>query len=161
MDSSTLCTELVNAFTDVTVEHHSIPDQAGVAQAIWSDANSSNEWYIDNVQLKCDLCTLDSALDNSYAEHMLSGKSLPINYNTYINQTQNITGQVDIAINVSRAISRLKSVFINFSKKTSKNRISPNRGEAINFGNDQVPPDPYDNGILASFGDINKPWNGF
>ena len=63
-----------------------------------------------------------------------------------------INGQTDIAINVSRAISRLKSIFINFSKKSSEDRISANRAAAGGT---------YDNGILASFGDINKPWNGF
>ena len=111
--------------------------------------------------MKCDLCTLDNALENSYEAHLLDKGTLPINYNTYINQTQNITGQVDIAINVSRAISRLKSVFINFSKKSSEDRISANRGEAITNAAAQVPPTTWDNGILASFGDINKPWNGF
>ena len=105
----TLELELVNAFTDVTVEHHSINNQAGVAEPIWSDTNSSNEWFIDNVQLKCDLCTLDSALDNSYAEHMLSGKSLTINYNTYISQIQAVNG-TDISVNVSRSVTRLKSI---------------------------------------------------
>ena len=84
--------------------------------------------------------TLDNALENSYEAHLLDKGTLPINYNTYINQTQNITGQVDIAINVSRAISRLKSVFINFSKKTSQDRISPSRGEAITNAAAQDPP---------------------
>ena len=93
---------------------------------------------------------MDNALENSYEAHLLDKGTLPINYNTYINQTQNITGQTDIAINVSRAISRLKSIFINFSKKSAQNRDDIDRGAP-----------GYDNGILASFGDINKPWNGF
>ena len=39
-----------------------------------SGDNTSIDWQIENVQLKCDLCTLDNALDNSYAQHLLSGK---------------------------------------------------------------------------------------
>ena len=50
----------------------------------FSTANSSRLWHIEDIQLKCDVCTLDNALDNEYAQHLLSGKSLPINYNTYI-----------------------------------------------------------------------------
>ena len=60
---------------------------------------------------------MDNALENSYEAHLLEAKTLPINYNTYINQMQNISGQTDIAINVSRAISRLKSILFTFLKK--------------------------------------------
>jgi len=44
---------------------------------------------------------------------VLSGKNLPINYSTYVSQFQTLTS-ADFAINVSRAVTRLKSVFINF-----------------------------------------------
>ena len=57
--------------------------------------------------------TLDSALQNSYAEHVLSGKALPINYGSYVSQFQTITGG-DFAVSVTRAVSRLKSVFLTF-----------------------------------------------
>ena len=46
--------------------------------------NCSDEALISQIQLKCDLVTLDNGLDNEYAKHLLSGKSLPINYDTYI-----------------------------------------------------------------------------
>jgi len=110
---------------------------------------------IQQVEIKCDVCTLDNALENSYEAHLLESKTLPINYNTYINQTQSISGQTDIAINVSRAISRLKSIFVNFSKKTSSDRNSATAAAAVAADAN------WDNGILAIFGDINKPWNGF
>ena len=45
---------------------------------------------ISNVH-KCDLLTLDNSLDNEYASHLLSGKSLPINFNTW-NHTNQSTG---------------------------------------------------------------------
>ena len=62
---------------------------------------------------------------------------------------------------MSRAISRLKSIFVNFSKQTSEDRVSADRLGAIANAAAATPPKTYDNGILACFGDINKPWNGF
>lgn len=63
----------------------------------------------NGTQVKCDVCTLDNALDNEYAAHLLSGKSIPINFSTYITQSQAITG--DVSVNVSRAMTRLKTIF--------------------------------------------------
>lgn len=87
----------------------------------FTEENTSTLWSIQNVQAKCDLVVLDNALDNSYAEHLLSGKALPINYNTYISQIQstlsgNNIGQRDIRHNITRSISRLKALFITFDK---------------------------------------------
>ena len=86
----------------------------------FDDTNTSKLWQIQNVQAKCDICTLDNSLDNSYVEHLLSGKALPINYNTYISQIQSTlsgtNGQKDIRHNITRSLSRLKSVFITFDK---------------------------------------------
>ena len=54
--------------------------------------------------------TLDSALQNSYAEHVLAWKSLTINYGTYITMQQKVVGD-KFSVNVSRAASRLKTIF--------------------------------------------------
>ena len=81
----------------------------------FTSSNTSLLWQIQNVQVKTDICTLDNSLDNSYVEHLLSGKALPINYNTYVSQIQStlsgINGQKDIRHNVTKSLSRLKSVF--------------------------------------------------
>ena len=74
--------ELVSNMTDVL--HY--PSDIGTTGE-FNTTNSSGTWNIEDVQLKCDVCTLDNALDNEYAQHLLSGKSLPINYKTYISQT--------------------------------------------------------------------------
>ena len=95
--------EIVNGATDAILGH------AGVFVA----DNTSKVWQIQDIRVVCDLVTLDSALQNSYAEHVLSGKPLPINYGSYITQFQTITSS-DFAVSVTRAVSRLKSVFINF-----------------------------------------------
>jgi hypothetical protein len=91
------------------------PADITAGSAPFNTTNTSNSWQIQDVQLKCDLCTLDNALDNEYAQHLLSGKSLPINYNTYVSQTQQMVGQA-ISINVTRALTRLKSIFVNMDK---------------------------------------------
>ena len=86
-------------------------------------ANTSVSWQIQNVQAKCDVVTLDNSLDNSYAEHLLSGKALPINYNTYISQIQSLlsgtNGQQKVRLNCTRALSRLKSAFITFDRSVT------------------------------------------
>ena len=87
------------------------PGAAG-AESDLANNNTSVLWSIENVQLKCDLVTLDSALQNSYAEHVLSGKALPINYSTFVTQYQSIANGLPITTSLTRAVSRLKSVFI-------------------------------------------------
>jgi hypothetical protein len=99
----------VNDATDAIVGHG----------GVFNDTNTSKAWQIQDVRIVCDVVTLDSALQNSYAEHVLSGKALPINYGTYISQFQTITS-TDFAVSVSRAVSRLKSVFVNFDGARSE-----------------------------------------
>ena len=100
--------ELVNSKYEPILKPYQGNDGSGI-----NVLNTSVEWTISDVQLKCDLCTLDNALDNEYAQHLLEGKALPINYNTYVSQNQAISG-TNISINVSRALSRLKTIFISF-----------------------------------------------
>jgi hypothetical protein len=48
----------------------------------------SNVWQIQDVRIVCDVVTLRLSSSELYAEHVLSGKALPINYGTYISQFQ-------------------------------------------------------------------------
>ena len=102
--------ELVDDVTEPIIDH------ANYTGDTWTATDSSSSWQINNVQVKVDVCTLDNALDNSYAQHLLTGKSLPIPYNTFISQLQTIAGQDAPSINVSRALTRLKSVFVTLIK---------------------------------------------
>ena len=90
--------------------------------------NTSTSWQIQNVQVKVDVVTLDNQLDNSYAEHLLSGKALPINYQTYVSQMQSIlsgaSGQQKVRLNVTRALSRLKNVFLTLDKSVPSGNIN-------------------------------------
>ncbi len=56
------------------------------------------------------------ALENSCAQHLLSGKSLPISYNIFVSQLQFTNATDKNVINVSRAVTRLKSVFVTLRK---------------------------------------------
>ncbi len=77
--------EVVNDVNDpVIYSTVAVPALAGD----FAISNCSNEWMISQVQLKCDIVTLDSGLEIEYTSHLLKGLSLPINYDTYISQMQ-------------------------------------------------------------------------
>ena len=69
--------EIVSAATDAVVT----PLAGGI---VFTPSNTSTSWQIEAVRIVADVVTLDTGLQNSYAEHVLSGKSLPINYSTCI-----------------------------------------------------------------------------
>jgi hypothetical protein len=100
--------------TSVTVVH--------AAAVNGGTKNTSTTWTIQNPTVKCDLCTLDNSLQNEYAQLLLSGKSLPINYSSFISQYQTISGPSP-AITITRALSRLKTVFVNFDKTIAADKI--------------------------------------
>ena len=105
--------------------------------------NTSLKWQIENVQLKCDLCTLDNALDNSFSQHLLDGKSMPISYNTYISQMLAV-GQRDVNLSVSRAVSRLKSVFVSLDHDVSGEQDMKGRKAWNDF---YSPMQPFSGGV--------------
>ena len=84
----------------------------GGGTAFAADA-TSQVWSIENPEVKCDVCTLDSAVDSSIASHLLEGKNLNIHYSTYIAQEQVVAG-IPFSVNVNRSLSRLKTMFITF-----------------------------------------------
>ena len=119
MNGLTLELELVDDFSIPIVTPYSgtaIPTETEVDE--WFTANNtSSVWSITSPQIKVDLLTLDNGLQNSYDSHLLQGNSYPINYSTFITQCQTIignngNGQQKMNLTVSRAITRLKSVFI-------------------------------------------------
>ena len=76
------------------------------------DACSSALWNISDIQCKCDYLTLDNTLGNEYASHLLSGKSLPINFATWSHTNQSTGNDTNFCANIHRALSRLKSVCV-------------------------------------------------
>ena len=84
----------------------------------------SSTWSITEPQIKCDVVTLDNQLDNEYTDHLMQGKSLPINFSSFVHQVQAI-GQTDRpVIALSRAFTRLKTVYVTFYKTPHKWNVS-------------------------------------
>jgi len=104
----TLEFEIVNNYADCIIA----PTTVNAAVNDFTPAKTSQVWEIQQFQVKCDVCTLDNALDNEYAQRLLSGKSLPINFSTYVTQLQAITSNSSVSINVQRAFTRLKTAFV-------------------------------------------------
>jgi hypothetical protein len=86
----------------------------GANTAEFNDTNTSAEWYIDDVKMFADTLVLDSSLQNSYTAHLLEGKSLPINYTTFVSQSHVMTQQPNFSVNIVRSFTRLKSLFLSF-----------------------------------------------
>ena len=116
-----LLSGLLNQSKMIPVRYAPIEIELELVNAPGDAQFGSTAWNITDVQLKCDLCTLDNELENSYAKHLLSGQALPINYGTYISQSQVVT-DMQFGVNVSRAVTRLKSIFMTF--------LGPNTSDA-------------------------------
>ena len=64
-------------------------------------------WDVTDIQVKCDLLTLDNALENEYASHLLSGKTLPINFSTWNHTNQSTGNDKNFPAHINRALTRL------------------------------------------------------
>jgi hypothetical protein len=115
--------ELVNGALDAIVD----PAAAG-----FDAADTSVDWQIEDCQLKCDLATLDNAVDNQIADHLLSGKPLPINYQTYISQSTTVGDGSKFSVNVSRAVTRLSRVYMTLDKPATTAANTESRSKEWN-----------------------------
>ena len=105
--------EVVNNYTDCICTH----SVASTSFAAGEGPITATTWLISEAQVKCDVISLDNTLDNEYAKHLLSGKSLPINFSSFVHQVQAVGGTDRPSISMSRAFTRLKSVFVTFYKR--------------------------------------------
>ena len=129
--------ELVHDNTEPIVSATTVGQDNFDVRSQEATGNTSMLWQIQNVQVKCDVVTLDNQLDNSYAEHLLSGKALPINYQTYVSQKQSIlsgnNGSQKVRLNVTRALTRLKNVLITLDKPAAGQNYAPKFKEWNSF----------------------------
>ena len=102
-------------YCPIQLEFELVGNASEAVQGAISSVGASESFLIDNVQIKCDLVQLDNSLDNEYSSHLLSGKSLPINFSTFTCASQVVTN-IETIINVQRSFTRLKSVFISLYK---------------------------------------------
>ena len=89
----------------------------------FTTVNTSAKWRLENCMVKVDMCTLDNALDNSYVSHLLSGKTINIVFNTFVSSLQTVVSS-DTQINVSRSLSKMKSLFMTLDRDFTQNRRS-------------------------------------
>ena len=80
-----------------------------------TDANTGTNWQLEDVQIKCDTVLLDSGLNENYTRHLLEGKALPLEFETYIAQENSIVNN-NVAVQISRAVSKLNRMFLTFYK---------------------------------------------
>ena len=85
---------------------------------IFTTANTSKTWEINNPQVKADVITLDSQLQNAFISHLISGKSLKIPFSTYTSNIQTLVSN-DSQINISRSLSSLQTIFVSLDKSSS------------------------------------------
>lgn len=88
-----------------------------VSETAGSDGTPAKfkNWNITDIQCKCDLLTLDNALENEFASKLLSGTTLPINFSTWNHTNQSTGDNPDFSAHITRALTRLKSVFVTLS----------------------------------------------
>ena len=103
--------ELVSNGADAVIGQNTNPTNIAVGSPFFNALSTSTSWTISDFHVVGDIITLDSALQNSYTEFILSGKALNLPYNTYITMLQNTAATNNMSVNVSRAVSRLKTVF--------------------------------------------------
>ena len=76
--------ELVSNGADAVIGQNTNAANADENSTFFNALNTSTSWAISDFHVVGDIITLDSALQNSYSEFILSGKALNIPYNTYI-----------------------------------------------------------------------------
>ena len=115
--------EMCNRYTDCVLGQTVLPDgadppSASIGQAAGTRTTQavSTEWSISEAVVHCDVISLDSQLDNEYTEHIMSGKTLPIAYTSFVHQTQASNGDDKPTISLSRAFTRLETVYCTFFK---------------------------------------------
>ena len=120
--------------------------KAGDSGPEFNTNETGSNWSIENICVKVDCCTLDNHLNNEYTAHLLAGKALPIKYSTLISQQSTISGN-NVAVQVSRAVSRLQKAFITLYRQPVDNVADPIRvfdKQSIKFFHPMEPMDDYD-----------------
>ena len=91
------------------------------ADQAFSGAPGTNSWYITQPRLIGDVLTLDNALQNSYASHVLSGKQLPyMMHGLYSVRATIPPGSTLYSLPIARAFTRLSTCFFSFWDSNSK-----------------------------------------
>lgn len=126
-------------WTGLLSQHKALPMRylnMSIELEVVSDSTEfgDKDWELSNVFLIADTMTLDTALQSSYAAHLLQeGKELTIPFSGYMCSNYSVTDS-DWQVNLSRSVSRMKAIFLTFKKYNEKKSISLQfPGTADNF----------------------------
>jgi hypothetical protein len=87
---------------------------------------TGNDWYITQPRLVGDVLTLDNALQNSYASHVLQGRQLPfMMHGLYSVRATIPTGSTMYSLPIARAFTRLSTVYFSFWDSSAADALHP------------------------------------
>jgi len=112
----------------------------------------SQDWSIEQVRLHCDVIKINSQMQNSYASHILSGKSLTLPMRSYTTVRFTNTAEQTL-LQIPRTFSRLNSVMVTFYRKAG----GPQSSSATNYL--MAPPDTISTTIQC--GSLKYPQNRY
>ena len=75
-------------------------------------AGTDNDWVITRPRLIADVLTLDNALQNSFAKHVLDSRSLPFMMHGLYSLKATITSPGMFSLPINRGFSRLSTIYI-------------------------------------------------
>ena len=81
---------------------------------------TGNSWSILEPRLLGSVLSLDNSLANSYAKHILDGKSLPITMNGLYCIKSSVSDQTQVTLPIVRGFTRLSTVYITFCDNSHK-----------------------------------------
>ena len=76
----------------------------------------SNVWELQRPVILCDFIPVDPSLSNSFAQHLLAGKELPISYDNFFSFDTTIDPANYVTVPIYRGFSRSKTVYISFAQ---------------------------------------------
>jgi hypothetical protein len=95
--------------------------ELGNADDAFMGPEGTNSWYITQPRLIGDVLTLDNALQNSYASHLLQGKQLPfMMHGLYSLRATIPPGSTLYSLPIARGFTRLSTVYFSFSSGLGK-----------------------------------------
>jgi hypothetical protein len=102
---------LMLRYMPIQLEFEVVSDSGDVLSI--SGGSPGTNFTINDVELKCDVFTLDNAMDNDFANFLNHGGIIPYHMSDYITMSQ-VVNSADFTISMTRAFTRIKSVFITF-----------------------------------------------
>jgi len=118
-----------NMVLEFTVQDPSLVCRAGTSSNAGVTTTYNSNISMDSFVLKVDAITLDSQLQESYNQMLLT-RTIPLSYKTLISTSYAQTGNSnDVSITFSRALSRLCTVWISFFSVSS----DPNLKKEVNY----------------------------